>query len=191
MEITLRSLMTSVHGMLFGGLFLLALVAIAAELFRSVNELRPAELSLHGVRLERAYLAAMALCGWLAVLSGTYIIYPWYRAAPPPGANLMDYPRSFLLAHPNMAQWHSLGMEWKEHIGWIAPIVATMLAAVLLRHRATLRREPKLRAAVLTFAAVGVFATAAAGLFGAMLDKEAPVNGGRNITIISSTGGQR
>jgi hypothetical protein len=33
----------------------------------------------------RWYLAAMVVLAWAAVLSGAYVIYPWYRAVPPAG----------------------------------------------------------------------------------------------------------
>ena len=58
----------------------------------------------------------MAIMAWLTVFSGTYIVYPWYRA-PDPGS-----PRSFLLANADTKAWHTFGMEWKEHVGWFAPI---------------------------------------------------------------------
>ncbi len=187
MEITYRGLITALHGIFFGSLFLMAAFAAVVELIRRHHELSPSELDPGGVRLERFFLIAMALLGWAAVLTGTFIVYPWYRAAPPPGTlDLAAFPRNFLLAHPNTAAWHSLGMEWKEHIGWIAPIVLTMLAAVMYGHRKTLARNPHLRNAVLGFALVGIFATATAGLFGAMLDKNAPVEGGATITLMGA-----
>jgi hypothetical protein len=39
-------------------------------------------------KLFTLYLGVMAGLAWLAVFAGTYVIYPWYRAAPPPGAGL-------------------------------------------------------------------------------------------------------
>ena len=188
MELTTRGLLTAVHGIFFGSLFLMAAFAAVVELIRRAHEVAPSELNPAGLRLERFFLIAMALLGWAAVLTGTFIVYPWYRAAPPPGTlDLTAFPRSLLLAHPNTAAWHSLGMEWKEHIGWIAPIVLTMLAVVMLRERKALQQNPHLRNAVLGFALVGILATATGGLFGAMLDKRAPVEGGQTITLIGAT----
>jgi uncharacterized membrane protein len=184
MEITLRGLVTAMHGIFFGSLFLLAAFAAFAELIRSAHRTTPATLTPAGSRLETGLLVTMAALGWAAVLSGTYLVYPWYRAAPPAGTlDLTAYPRNLLLAHVNTAGWHSFGMEWKEHIGWIAPIVLTMLAFVLLRETRSLQRNPRLRNAVIGFAVVGLFSTAVAGLFGAMLDKAAPVQGGQIITL--------
>ncbi len=67
----------------------------------------------------------MAIVAWATVVSGTFIVYPWYRAAPPQGADLTAFPRSLLPSKPTTAQWHNLGMESKEHVGWLAPIAAT------------------------------------------------------------------
>jgi hypothetical protein len=173
------------HGLLFGGLFLIALAAAVLELLRQSATARPAELTPRGQLFERIAYIKMAAFGWIAVLLGTYVIYPWYRAKPPAGADLSVYPRSLLLSNPNTAAWHNFGMEWKEHAGWIAPIVATMLAVVMIRHAAALRADKRLGRAVLLFACAGLFATAVAGFFGAMLDKTAPVVGGPTYTVMA------
>ncbi len=31
----------------------------------------------------------------------------------------------WLLASVHLAEWHTFGMEWKEHIAWLSPIFAT------------------------------------------------------------------
>jgi hypothetical protein len=192
MQTTFRSLVTSLHGLLFGSLFLIALAAVALELLRQQVTLRSGELSPRGRLFERMAYVTMAAFGWIAVLLGTYAVYPWYRAKPPAGASqsaslsasLSAYPRSLLLSSPATAAWHSFGMEWKEHVGWVAPIVATMLAVVLTRHGDELRADKRLSRAVLAFACAGLLATAVAGFFGAMLDKTAPVTGGATYTVM-------
>ncbi|MCK4450766.1 MAG: hypothetical protein KAX26_09260, partial [Anaerolineae bacterium] len=123
-------------------------------------------------------LATLVMAGltWLAVLSGTYISYPWYRATPPEGVtDLTSYPRSYLKADPDLAFWHTFGMEWKEHIAWFAPLLATAVAFVVWRYGEHLARDNRLRWAliflfVLAFAAAGI-----AGLLGALVTKAAPV----------------
>ena len=188
METTTRSLMTGLHGLFFGAFFLMVLLAVVMELWRSLFEVQPAQLTPRGQLFETLFLIKMAVLGWLAVLSGTYIIYPWYRAAPPAGTtDLTAYPRSLLLAHANTAMLHSMGMEWKEHIGWFAPILVTMLAFVMIRHRAQLRRQPQLRRAVVIFALAGFLCTGVAGLAGALLNKQAPVTGGNPITFAGAS----
>src|ERR1035441_9396379 len=126
MEITLRELITAIHGMLFGGFFLMALFG-AIVLLLSTHSDSPTPAP----RWQTFYLIAMVVLGWAAVLSGAYIIYPWYRAVAPAGADLALYPKALLTAHPTTAGWHAFGMEWKEYVAWIAPMAATMVAFVL------------------------------------------------------------
>jgi uncharacterized membrane protein len=178
MEITFRALITQIHGMLFGVFFLLLIYGIVVELFRSALVRQPSQLSTKGLSLQRLYLVLTVIVGWAAVLSGAYIVYPWYRALPPAGANLVNYPQALLKSSPTTAGWHSLGMEWKEHIAWFAVIAITMAAAVLLQYGHSIRQHPQIRKAVLGFVVVAFFSAVVAGFFGAMLNKRAPVRGG-------------
>ena len=90
---------------------------------------------------------AYAIVAWATVLTGTFIAYPWYRATPPAGtdlkdpAALVDYPRSLLLAQEKTAGWHNFGMEWKEHVAWIAPFLAAPEAIVVLTALAVLTAQ--------------------------------------------------
>jgi hypothetical protein len=105
----------------------------------------------------------------------------------PPGADLTLYPKFLLTAHPFTAGWHNFGMEWKEHVAWIAPISSTMVAWVLLKHRAAWNAHRSIRSTVLGFAATAFLAAMIAGGWGAMIDKKAPVEGGQSIPLIGST----
>ena len=135
-------------------------------------------------RFLKIYLIAMVVLAWAAVLTGAYVIYPWYRATPPPGtADLSMFPRRLLMSSSTTAGWHSLGMEWKEHVAWFAPISITMVAVVSTRYRRNLSDLRQLRAAVLGFAAASFLAAGLAGFFGAMIDKSAPVQGGPTIHL--------
>jgi hypothetical protein len=167
-----RALWTEVHGLLFGVFFLLAAYALLLDALRAFRHL-PLQEELPW--WERLYLAAAAVCGWLAVITGTFIVYPWYRAPMAAGDDLRMHPRALLLAHAQTAPLHSLGMEWKEHIALLAPLAFTAAAILWTRHRPVLREEPLLRRRVLIFTAVALFATGVAGLTGAMLNKSAPV----------------
>jgi uncharacterized membrane protein len=178
MEISSRALVTQVHGMLFGVLFLLLIYGMVVELCRSGFTSQPSQLSVRGLSLQRFYLVLTAIVGWAAVLSGAYIVYPWYRAIPPAAANLADYPQALLKSSPATAGWHSLGMEWKEHIAWFAVIAITMAAYVLIRYGRSIRQHPQMRTAVHGFVIVAFFSAMIAGYFGAMLNKHAPVRGG-------------
>jgi hypothetical protein len=175
LEITLRSLVTMLHGMGFGALFLLAFSGAFFEFVR-IGQGSPAP---SGERAERIYLLTMTLLAWLTVLSGAYIIYPWYRAVAPSGmVDLSAYPQLFLKAHANTIGWHAFGMEWKEHIAWLAPIAITMVTAVYFHYGHQLRSHIALRRAILAFVAIAFFAAAVAGFSGAMINKYAPVQGG-------------
>jgi hypothetical protein len=175
MEITLRSVLTILHGMGFGALFLLAFSGAFFELVRTGQGITTPSSE----RPVRIYLLVMVVLSWLTVLSGAYIIYPWYRAIAPPGtADLSAYPQLFLKSHPNTIGWHSFGMEWKEHVAWIAPISITMVTAVYFHYGHQLRNHHALRRAILIFVAIAFFAAAVAGFSGAMINKYAPVQGG-------------
>jgi uncharacterized membrane protein len=185
MEISARALMSDIHGMLFGGFFVMAIFGIIVELFGSTFVKQPSELTARGRSLKRFYLIATAALGWVAVLLGAYVVYPWYRAIPPAGVtNLAAFPQRLLLSRPGTSGWHELGMEWKEHIGWFAPIVMTMVAYVLIKHRLVMNKYPQIRTTVLLFALVALFAGSVAGFFGAMIVDHAPVNGGATIHLV-------
>jgi hypothetical protein len=130
----------------------------------------------------------MAIVAWLTVITGTWIVYPWYREKLA-GEDLSGCegvgvptdecsPRDFLLSNVsgNTEDWHKFGMEWKEHIAWIAPMLATTAAFLTLYYGASLARNRYVRRVVIaTF--VGAFVTAAiAGLYGALITKVAPVS---------------
>jgi hypothetical protein len=184
MEITLRALITLLHGMLFGAFFLMAIYGLVVEIRHSAFVEQPAKLTPQGYARERLYLIGVAAIGWAAVLTGAYLIYPWYRAVPPAGVtDLALYPRFLLKSSATTAGWHDLGMEWKEHVAWIAPIVMTMVAYVITKYRQSMREHPQIRTAVLAFALVALGAAGVAGFFGAMLNKYAPVNGGSTIHL--------
>jgi hypothetical protein len=185
MEITTRSLWTLIHGMGFGALYLLAGSGAIALLYRSFSADASVGTAPQSDRFLGIYLTTMAALAWLTVLTGTYIIYPWYRATPPNGTvDLGAYPRSLLLSHPATSQWHSIGMEWKEHIAWLVPIAITAAAYIAIKYARDLGNHPQLRIVINGFVVISLLAAGIAGLFGAMLDKNAPVNGGQTIHLI-------
>jgi hypothetical protein len=175
MEMTNREIWTLIHGMGFGALFLLAFAGGLAGLY----SLRPELLTVTGMRERMTRLVAgtwlMAIAAWGTVITGTYFVYPWYRASPPEGANLIDYPRYYLLDNPNLAAWHTFGMEWKEHVAWFAPILATVVAFIVLRYGKKLAEYPYLRNVVIVTFLVAFGAAGIAGLFGALITKAAPI----------------
>jgi hypothetical protein len=175
MILTNRETWTLVHGMLLGALFLLSFAGGLAGLY----SLRPELITAAGLkeRLFRLRLGTwvMAAVAWLTVITGTYIVYPWYRAAAPEGADLSQFPRNFLLSNPNTAGWHTFGMEWKEHIAWFAPILATVVAYLVWRYGPELARNDKLRKMVIALFVIAFASAGIAGLFGALITKAAPL----------------
>src|SRR6202167_5118857 len=184
MEITVRGLWTLIHGMGFGALYLLACSGALVELSRFTTSSAPSEFTAGQERFLKYYLIMMVVLAWASVLIGAYVIFPVYRAAPPPGtADLSMFPQRLLMSSPTTVGWHSLGMEWKEHVAWFAPISITMVAFVFIKYGRDLRNHRQLRAAVLCFALVSFVAAGVADFFGAMINKYAPVQGGHTIQL--------
>jgi hypothetical protein len=179
MEMTARGLWTLVHGMGFGALYLLACSGALVEIWRRYSPRATAPVTAWDAMFLRVYLVLMSALAWLTVLTGTYVIYPWYRAAAPTGTTqLAAYPQRLLMSSPSTIAWHSIGMEWKEHVAWLAPIAVTMAAGVAVRYGRALGNHPLLRRALVCFLLVSFLAAGIAGFFGAMLNKNAPVAGG-------------
>src|ERR1043166_2526299 len=107
MEISLRDLVTVFHGMGFGALFMLAFSGAVAELYR-MSSPRMSPPSARSEMLLYVYLGAMVVLAWATVLSGTYLVYPWYRAVPPVGTtDLILFPKALLLSSPTTSEWHN------------------------------------------------------------------------------------
>lgn len=186
-----REAWTVIHGLVLGTLFLLAFTGGLAELWA----LRSGVSTAAGVRqrMRRLYLGAwvMAATSVATVFTGTWIVYPWYREELSPVRGEEEYvacegqvlpgetcsPREFLLsdASGNTAAWHSFGMEWKEHVAWASPILAVAAAFLISYYGPRLIARPWLRAAVITMFVAAFAAAAVAGLFGAFLNKVAPI----------------
>ena len=185
MEITTRGLIAILHGLFFGGFFLLAIYGLGLEACREAFMKQSPMLTERGYRLERAYLVAIAIIGWIAVLSGAYIIYPWYRALPP--ARVVDlalYPQRLLMSSPTTSGWNSLGMEWKEHVAWMAAISMTVVAYLSTTYRTTMGKHPQIRIAIRGFILTALLSAGIAGVWGAILSKYAPVQGGPTISLM-------
>jgi hypothetical protein len=178
MSLTTREWWTALHGMFLGAAFLLAFTGAAASLWTLRSEWKTPAGKDATARVLIASCWAMALLAWMTVVVGTFVIYPWYRATPPAGtkaAMLSQYPKSLLIAQPGTARWHQFGMEWKEHVGWLAPFFATGVAVVATRFRKTLADEKYLRQTMLVLLTAAFIAASVAGLFGAFINKMAPV----------------
>ena len=181
MEFTERELFTVLHGLVLGTLFLLAFGAVAASMWSLKENLLTEEGVRERVPRIKIGTSVMAIVAWLTVFTGTWIAYPWYRARPPEGTDLTnpevlaDFPRYLLLAQEKTAQWHEFGMEWKEHVAWIAPFLATAVAFIALYYGAQLVRRSDVRRMLLVLFSLAFAAAGVAGLFGAFITKAAPI----------------
>jgi hypothetical protein len=176
-SLTFRESWSAIHGLIFGALFLLAF----SGSLHSLYGLRSEWLTAEGLKKKAASLKiwtwTMAIIGWLAVLTGTYIVYPWYRARPPEGTiDLSAFPRYWLLSSSDTAAWHSFGMEWKEHVAWLVPIATTIVAYIASKYGPDLAKETRIRNAAGWFCMIAFAALAIASVLGASITKAAPVH---------------
>jgi hypothetical protein len=189
-DINSREAWTVIHGLVLGTLFLLAFSGALAGLW----SLRPGYLTTAGIkeRMTRLYVGMWVMAGTavLTVFSGTWIVYPWYRAnlsevgadryAGCAGATIPTAtcsPRDFLKSDVSgdTSTWHQFGMEWKEHVSWAAPILAVAAAFLVTYYGPRLISRRWLRMAVLVMLVSAFAAAVVGGGFGAFLNKVAPV----------------
>jgi hypothetical protein len=168
-EISTREFWALIHGFVLGGLFLVAFTGGLAEIWteRAAWE-TPSGLREKARRLSVG-MTTMAVVAWLTVITGTWIVYPWYREEDPESA------RSQLLADPDTADWHEFAMEWKEHIAWIAPMLATVAAFIVLYYRSDLARNAVARRLAIGLFIAAFAIAAIAGALGALITKNASV----------------
>jgi hypothetical protein len=187
MELSYRETMTVIHGMVLGAAFLLAFGGGLAGLY----SLRPALITAQGIRERTRRLvigtSAMAAVAWATVVTGTWVVYPWYREklagtdlAGCAGATLPSAtcsPRDFLTSNAsgNTESWHTFGMEWKEHVAWISPILATVVAFAVAYYGPRLVKHQGLRRALLVLFIAAFASAGVAGVFGAFINKVAPI----------------
>jgi hypothetical protein len=188
MELTSRETWAVIHGLVLGTLYLLAFGGALAGLW----SLRPGLITAAGIteRMRRLYLGfgVMAVTAWLTVITGTWIVYPWYREglAGADGAGCVGLdlpsstcsPRDFLLSNVSgdTTDWHHFGMEWKEHVAWAAPFLATSAFLLVLYYGPRLTARPWLRMTVIVMLVGGFAAAVVGGAFGAFINKVAPIS---------------
>lgn len=170
------SVWTMLHGLVLGGG---AMLALAAALFamRAMPALdAPDARAQVQSRYLTGLLVATAALLWLTAIGGTYIVFPPYRATPPEGlTDLSQYPRALLLSNPGTAWLHGFGMEIKEHVPWIAAMLATAVAFVGMRYRTTLLSDSRLRRMSSTMLAICFVLVAGVAVLGVFINKVAPL----------------
>lgn len=170
-----RSLLTMLHGLvLSGGAMMLLVVALFA-----LRAMATTAIAGAGTRQSRTVTwiaVAAAVMLWGAVISGTYVIFPLYRATPPEGVtSLAAYPRALLTSSPDTLWLHAFAMEIKEHMPWIAAMLATAAAVVTWRHRDTLLSDAALRRMTGTLLAIALALVSFIALLGVFVNKVAPL----------------
>lgn len=182
MEITGREFWTLVHGMGFGAAYLLAFAGGLAGLYSLRPQLVTAEGISERIMRLRWGMIIMATVVWLTVIVGTYVVYPWYRAKPAEGIDqttqtqeLKAYPRYWLLASQKTAEWHKFGMEWKEHVAWISPMLATAVAFAVWRYGKQLAQNRRARDMIIALFVLSFAIAGVAGVLGALITKAAPL----------------
>ena len=170
-----RSIWTMFHGIVLGGG---GLLAVAAALFAMIamRTTPPGDAAAAQSRYLARLLVAMSVLLWAAVIVGTYISFPDYRATPPEGlTELGRYPRALIRSNPGTAWLHSVAMESKEHMPWIAAMLATSVAWVASRYRQQLMSDGKLRRIAVGLLSLTFLLVASASFLGVLINKVAPL----------------
>jgi hypothetical protein len=189
-DLSSREFWTVVHGLVLGTAFLLLFGGGLAGLW----SLRAGHLTTAGVqeRMRRLVVGmwVMAAIAWATVITGTWIVYPWYReqlaeSGADEFAGCADAilptttcsPRDFLRSDVSgdTASWHTFGMEWKEHIAWAAPFLVTAVAFIVAYYGPRIIQRPWLRTVTIVMLVGGFAAALVGGLYGAFLNKIAPI----------------
>lgn len=156
------------------------MMALGAGLF-SLWAMRTAHVANGSAERQSRHLAWLTALGaaslWLTILVGTYVNFPPYRATPPEGASdLSRYPRSLLQSTPDTAWLHSFAMEIKEHVPWIAAMLATAVAFVAMRYRSQLLGDARLNRMATALLAICFVLVSAVALLGVLINKVAPLD---------------
>jgi hypothetical protein len=169
------SLLTMLHGLALSGS---AMMALAAALFGLYAMAAPDGAAVPA-RQGNGFawlLGTSAVLFWLAVLVGTYVVFPIYRAPPPEGALVLDaYPRALLLSRADTRWLHAFAMEVKEHTPWIGAMLATAAAFIAVRYRTVLLADRSLRQVTGALTGVAFAIVLFAALLGVFVNKTAPV----------------
>jgi hypothetical protein len=171
-----RSLLTMAHGIALSSA---ALVGLAASLFAMVvlrAGQRQSGPTSRQARLLIGLLCVSTAALWLAVLAGTYGVFPMYRVTPPKDtADLAAYPRALLLAGPGTAWLHSFAMETKEHVPWIAAMLATAGTFVVWLDPIRALRDRSMFRASVVLVTISLVLASWTGLLGILVNKVAPL----------------
>jgi hypothetical protein len=158
-----------IHGIGFGGLYLLLVgYGVAGLVSFRRRFLTPEGIRDRVFRLKWGF-AILAALTWATVWTGTYLVYPEYRAM------TKTSPRSVLLADEATATWHTFFMEFKEHSAFFAAFLATSVAIIAWYYGSDLVRNRRVRYLALGMHLLAFAFAGLAALFGAWITSVAPV----------------
>jgi hypothetical protein len=168
MNLTMVGWWTVLHGFVLGLVFLVAFGGGVMKLGTLGHSWTPPEFA--GVlRRLKIYVWIVAVSTWLMVITGTYISYVPYRAPGPAS------PKSKVLAAADLAWLHNFAMEWKEHIAWAAPLLATAVVFIVTCYGADLARRNDLRRAAMMFFVLSFVASVIGSVLGFLIYKAVPI----------------
>jgi hypothetical protein len=170
------SILTMFHGLGSGGGALLTLFAALFALWTMRTDGTVDAGVERRSRNLRWLIVLATLLVWGAVIGGTYLVFPPYRATPPEGlTDLGAYPRSFLQSDPDTTWLHSFAMETKEHVPWIAAMLATAVAFVAARYKSLLLSDRRINRMATIGVTICLVLAACAALLGTFVNKVAPL----------------
>jgi hypothetical protein len=162
MLLTTGEAIASLHGFILGAFFLLAYSGGLASLYAlRIEWEKPTGVAMLIRQLEIGTVL-MAVSIWLTVITGTYLVYPLYTA---------EYQQVL-----SITAWNTFAMAWKMHLGWIAPMLATAVAYVVVRYRSQLAGEARIRQTLEVLFTVAFAVAGVAGVLGAFVTKVFPVH---------------
>ncbi len=169
MKLTIMEIWGLIHGMGLGAVYLMAFAGGAADFWSLYRRALTKEGLFERLFRMKIGLLIMTVACWLTVITGTFFIYPKYRESSP------DSPRSILLSSSDTALWHTFGMEWKEHVTWLSPILITAVLAIFFQYGDQLSQNHRMRRAVEVLFYLALFSAVIGGVFGALITKIAPI----------------
>jgi hypothetical protein len=170
------SILTMLHGLGSGGGALLTLFAALFALWTMRTDGALDAVVERRSRNLKWLIVLAALLVWGAVIGGTYLVFPPYRATPPEGlTDLTAYPRSLIQSDPETTWLHSFAMETKEHVPWIAAMLTTAVAFVAVRYKSQLLSDRSINRMATIAATICLVLAACAALLGTFVNKVAPL----------------
>jgi hypothetical protein len=169
LRLTGHSWVNIIHGAVLGGLFLMTIVAAMLVVLQA----RQGDLTEEGAARSARWLArscvAMVVMGWLAVLTGTFVVDVWFHA------RSAVAPASLLEASPTYPAWGSLIVRLKEWVSWAGAIAATAAAIVAFRQGWRIVDRPRVRRSMIALLGAAFALAALGGALGVLLAKLAPL----------------